>query len=1414
MMIKRGLSLFIFTLLALVLTTTVDQPAWGQATPPAAGDEEPTAAVTSHAQLAAQIQQHGAVPLIVELNLPGYNIAAFDEVQAAAAQTAAIASAQQVLLERLNIYGPTNVKQYDYFPYLALTVSSEQALAALAADPLVIAIDEDKPLPPLLDESVPLIRAHHPQGLFYRGDGQTVAILDTGVDKNHPALAGRVVSEACYSTNNASQGASSLCPGGAASSVTNNSALACASNISSCDHGTHVAAIAAGVAPAANLIAIQVFSRFTDGGALTPCANVNRTSPCTLSYGSDQLSALNRVYALRLNFTIAAVNMSLGGGQFTASCNTDPLKPAVDLLRNAGIATVIAAGNSGFTNAMGAPACISTAVSVGATSKSDQVASFSNVSAGTTLWAPGTDIYAAIPAAFAANPTTPYQAKQGTSMAAPHVAGAFALFKQAKPSATVAEVVNLLTTTGPPVSDGRFGGSITKRRLDAYLVFCGLISCDADDYRFLTLGQSINGSISPANDRDHYYLQANAGSQLTLQMVATAGTLDPYLELFNPNGQRVAFNNNGGGGVHALINGYTLQQSGRYLIIARGANSATGGYSLSASAQALQLNPTPLITSLSPGSATGTLIGSDFWVRLNGQNFTPQTQVYWNGALRSGSYTSSTRFWMRVRGSDLGLPWPRTAQIHARNPQPGGGASNQLSFNITFPFLGESELVQPAADSMVTTGISTTFVISWTHPDDSWRTMQNMDLRLRDQDGRVAAWVRIVERPGETSVYRLLNAAEGAADFAEATTPDEGLPGEDRNLVITDTVTLHLAASAFSGSGRTAIMTPTVSFGPAAVGRYNIEFRVDGPDGEVQDDDVLGQITIVPQSCPFAVTAASLSGPATGTVNTDYIYTASVEPPNATQPITYSWAPEPKSCQGTSTAVYSWPNAGEQFVFIGVENCGSFAGAVLPVQIRTSESPDLAITKHGPATALAGEAITYTLTITNSGALTATGLVVLDELPPGATYLGGGSLVGESVRWDLAQLPGFGGVAQVTYTVAASMTITNSSYAVSATGGFNASGAQPVVTRLVDAQAEGDALTASLLQQDGLQVEIPAGAVFAATRFALERHAAPRYPLPSTLQAAGLAFRLVAYQANRPASELTLGEAISLTVAYSPTNTASASNSTPTLYAWDGTAWTQTGLTCTQGTATELHCLYTAGRLTDFALVTAQTAGVAWAEQSQSASTGPGMTVVYTLAITNTGTGPDTFDLTSAGSWTTTLSLSNTGELAPGAAATIVVSVTPPLEASDQAQAVTTITATSRLDGSVQATASLTTTVVRPDDLLMLYLPAVRNDRATSGPAARITGVEVTGNNYRVHFATSNFTPQLPGTHLHFFFDTVPPEEAGMPGNGPWKIYGGTTPFGEASVAERPEGATAICLLVANVDHTVRLNTGNCAPLP
>ena len=186
---------------------------------------------------------------------------------------------------------------------------------------------------------------------------------------------------------------------------------------------------------------------------------------------SDILLALQHVLQLHQDGkAIAAVNMSLGGGEhFSASeCDSNfaALKTAIDDLRAAGIATIVSSGNDGFSNALGAPACISSAISVGATSKSNVVASFSNSASFLDLLAPGVSINSTIPGGGHAS-------FNGTSMAAPHVAGAWAVLKAAKPSATVSDIFNALQTTGAAILDAR--NSIIKPRIqvDAALAALG-----------------------------------------------------------------------------------------------------------------------------------------------------------------------------------------------------------------------------------------------------------------------------------------------------------------------------------------------------------------------------------------------------------------------------------------------------------------------------------------------------------------------------------------------------------------------------------------------------------------------------------------------------------------------------------------------------------------------------------------------------------------------------------------------------------------------------------------------------------------------------------------------------------------------------------------------------------------------------
>jgi hypothetical protein len=417
---------------------------------------------TQYQALAAEVQRSGSIRVLVGLNVTFAPEGGLSAAQASA-QQASIQQAQAAVLTDLAGTSFSVNATYWAVPYMALTVDAN-ALSLLAKSPLVSVINQDKLNKPNLGTSTVVVGAVNAHLNGVTGLGQTVAVLDTGVRGTHPFLVDKLVAEACFSTTGTILGdvSESVCPGGGDVEIGVGAAdpQKCVDKIidgdtekSSCSHGTHVSGIAVGkdpgglnfdgMAPDAKLIGVDVFS-------------YSPADDNVYAWDSDIVQGLQFVYdqigAPGVG-DIVAVNMSLGGGRYfdQTSCDWDNMatKAMIDTLKSVGVATVISSGNNGYKDSMGSPGCISSAVSVGATTDQDRVAGFSNSTYFLSLLAPGVYIESSVLYGSGYDDSV----WLGTSMAAPHVTGAWALYRESYPNASVGEVLGALQDNGVPIVD-------------------------------------------------------------------------------------------------------------------------------------------------------------------------------------------------------------------------------------------------------------------------------------------------------------------------------------------------------------------------------------------------------------------------------------------------------------------------------------------------------------------------------------------------------------------------------------------------------------------------------------------------------------------------------------------------------------------------------------------------------------------------------------------------------------------------------------------------------------------------------------------------------------------------------------------------------------------------------------------------
>ncbi|RBI64305.1 peptidase S8 [halophilic archaeon] len=275
------------------------------------------------------------------------------------------------------------VREFDSIDVVTIR-AAKRAATALENNPNVRYVEENGTMHALAETEpwgVDRVDADVAHANGETGNGADIAILDTGIDSDHPDL------QANLGAGKAFVG----CKGGPT--------LCRYSWDDDNDHGTHCAGIAdavdnsegvIGVSTEATLHAVKVLDKRGSGSYSDIAAGIE--------YVADQ------------GWDVCS--MSLG-----ASSGSQALKDAVQYAQGKGVFLVAAAGNDGpCTDCVGYPAAYSEVVAVSSTDSSDALSGFSSTGPEVEIAAPGTDIYSTIPGG--------YDTFSGTSMACPHVAGA------------------------------------------------------------------------------------------------------------------------------------------------------------------------------------------------------------------------------------------------------------------------------------------------------------------------------------------------------------------------------------------------------------------------------------------------------------------------------------------------------------------------------------------------------------------------------------------------------------------------------------------------------------------------------------------------------------------------------------------------------------------------------------------------------------------------------------------------------------------------------------------------------------------------------------------------------------------------------------------------------------------------------
>lgn len=506
-------------------------------------------------------------------------------------------------------------------PAEAATLAGSPRVEAVEVDATMSVIATQQPAPWGLDRldqrALPLSGSYTTASA---GAGVSAYVVDSGVLASHADFGGRVV-----------QGWSAVADGRGTSDCNG--------------HGTHVAGTIAGttygVAKASIVIPVRVFG-------------------CTGSgYTSDVIAGLDWVAGHHAAGTPAVVNLSLGGA---ASSTVDA---ALQGVINDGVTAVAAAGNSAVDACTSSPARLAAALTVAASDSSDRQASFSNVGSCVDLYAPGVLI---LSAAHTSNTST--ATMSGTSMAAPHAAGAAALLLSQQPALSPAQVTAALNSAASTGAVTNASTGTPNRLLSTTAPTAAPSPVAIPVAKAPAAPTSVKATAGIGSASLTWIKGSDGGSALTGQIItAYTGT------------QKVSSVTVSGTATTANITGLTTGKTYAFIVTATNkvGSSPASGMSNIITALAAKAPAAPSSVKATAGSKSASLS----WIKGSdgGSALTGQTVTVYSGTQKIGSVTvTGTTTTVKITGLTTGKTYAFTvAATNMIGSSPASAKSNTIA---------------------------------------------------------------------------------------------------------------------------------------------------------------------------------------------------------------------------------------------------------------------------------------------------------------------------------------------------------------------------------------------------------------------------------------------------------------------------------------------------------------------------------------------------------------------------------------------------------------------------------------------------------------------------------------------------------------------------------------------------------------